>query len=150
MISSLNAENIFFFLWSIQLHNRSTKGCSRSAQLRASCIGFLYSGHWLQADFTRGWRSLRFVNSQNDTSVHIKEADKSNFKISVDNFKYTNEFFFRLQIESKGPRFELGDFVIKLGSVTMSQNLKGVMVEVRIAFFGWCRFVVFISGSHFI
>lgn len=36
------------------------------------------------------------------------------------------------QIESKGPRFELGDFVIKLGSVTMSQNFKGVMVEVHI------------------
>lgn len=35
------------------------------------------------------------------------------------------------QIESKGPRFELGDFVIKLGSVSMSQNFKGVMVEVE-------------------
>lgn len=43
-------------------------------------------------------------------------------------------FFFLLclQIESKGPRFELGDFVIKLGSVTMSQTFKGVLVEVRI------------------
>lgn len=35
------------------------------------------------------------------------------------------------KIESKGPRFELGDFVIKLGSVTMSQTFKGVMVEVE-------------------
>lgn len=35
------------------------------------------------------------------------------------------------KIESKGPRFELGDFVIKLGSVTMSQTFKGVMVDVE-------------------
>uniref|UniRef100_A0A1B6ML18 Mediator of RNA polymerase II transcription subunit 20 n=1 Tax=Graphocephala atropunctata TaxID=36148 RepID=A0A1B6ML18_9HEMI len=35
------------------------------------------------------------------------------------------------KIESKGPRFELGDFLIKLGSVTMSQNFKGILVEVE-------------------
>lgn len=35
------------------------------------------------------------------------------------------------KIESKGQRFELGDFVIKLGSVTMSQTFKGVMVDVE-------------------
>jgi hypothetical protein len=35
------------------------------------------------------------------------------------------------KIESKGPRFEIGDFCVKLGSVTMSQNFKGVLVEVR-------------------
>jgi len=34
------------------------------------------------------------------------------------------------KIESKGPRFEIGDFCVKLGSVTMSQNFKGVLVEV--------------------
>lgn len=33
------------------------------------------------------------------------------------------------KIESKGPRFEYGDFVIKLGSVTMGQNFKGILVE---------------------
>ncbi|CAO1301044.1 unnamed protein product [Diamesa serratosioi] len=38
----------------------------------------------------------------------------------------------QIKIESKGPRFELGDFLIKLGSVTMSQNqnFKGILVEV--------------------
>jgi mediator of RNA polymerase II transcription subunit 20 len=36
----------------------------------------------------------------------------------------------QIKVESKGPRFELGDFLIKLGSVTMSQNFKGVLVEV--------------------
>lgn len=35
------------------------------------------------------------------------------------------------KIEAKGPRFELGDFVVKLGSVTMSQTFKGVLVEVE-------------------
>lgn len=37
-----------------------------------------------------------------------------------------------LKIESKGPRFELGDFLVKLGSVTMSQNqnFKGILIEV--------------------
>lgn len=35
------------------------------------------------------------------------------------------------KIESKGPRFELADFCIKLGSVTISQNFKGVLVEVE-------------------
>lgn len=35
------------------------------------------------------------------------------------------------KIESKGPRFELGDFVVKLGSVTMSSTFKGVLVEVE-------------------
>lgn len=35
------------------------------------------------------------------------------------------------KIESKGPRFEVGDFVIKLGSVTMAQNFKGILIEVE-------------------
>ncbi len=37
----------------------------------------------------------------------------------------------KIKIESKGPRFELGDFVVKLGSVLMSQNFKGILVEVK-------------------
>uniref|UniRef100_U5EZF3 Mediator of RNA polymerase II transcription subunit 20 n=1 Tax=Corethrella appendiculata TaxID=1370023 RepID=U5EZF3_9DIPT len=36
-----------------------------------------------------------------------------------------------IKIESKGPRFEYGDFLIKLGIVTMSQNFKGVLIEVE-------------------
>lgn len=47
--------------------------------------------------------------------------------------KMTNIYTSKKQtkIESKGPRFELGDFCIKLGSVTMSQNFKGILVEVE-------------------
>lgn len=37
----------------------------------------------------------------------------------------------KIRIEAKGPRFELGDFVVKLGSVVMSQNFKGILVEVN-------------------
>lgn len=37
-----------------------------------------------------------------------------------------------IKIESKGPRFEIGDFLVKLGSVTMSQNqnFKGILLEI--------------------
>ncbi|XP_063238157.1 mediator of RNA polymerase II transcription subunit 20 [Bacillus rossius redtenbacheri] len=35
------------------------------------------------------------------------------------------------KIESKGPKFEIGDFCVKLGSMTMGQNFKGVLVEVE-------------------
>ncbi|KAF4513809.1 UNVERIFIED_CONTAM: hypothetical protein B566_EDAN015872, partial [Ephemera danica] len=35
------------------------------------------------------------------------------------------------RMEARGPRFELADFLIKIGNVTMSQNFKGVLVEVE-------------------
>lgn len=35
------------------------------------------------------------------------------------------------KIESKGPRFELGDFCVKLGSVMMNQTFKGILIEVK-------------------
>lgn len=33
--------------------------------------------------------------------------------------------------ESKGPRYEIGDFCVKLGTVTVSSNFKGILVEVE-------------------
>lgn len=33
--------------------------------------------------------------------------------------------------ESKGPRYEIGDFCVKLGTVTVNQNFKGILVEVE-------------------
>ncbi|KAK2713991.1 hypothetical protein QYM36_009770 [Artemia franciscana] len=36
-----------------------------------------------------------------------------------------------LKIESKGPRFEAGDFIVKLGSVSMGGHFKGILVEVE-------------------
>lgn len=35
------------------------------------------------------------------------------------------------KVESKGPRFVIGDFCVKLGSVSVSQNFKGILVEVE-------------------
>lgn len=58
-----------------------------------------------------------------------------------------------LKIESKGPRFELGDFLVKLGSVTMSQNqnFKGILIEVDykpclVPVFCWDLIKEFIQG----
>lgn len=45
------------------------------------------------------------------------------------------QFLFSLlqnKIESQGPRFELNDFVIKLGNVTMNTTFKGVLIEASI------------------
>ena len=36
------------------------------------------------------------------------------------------------KIESKGQRFQLADFVLKIGSVTLSGSFKGILVEVSI------------------
>ncbi|XP_059490448.1 mediator of RNA polymerase II transcription subunit 20 [Neocloeon triangulifer] len=37
----------------------------------------------------------------------------------------------QIRMEARGARFELGDFFIKIGTVTMGQNFKGVLVEVE-------------------
>ncbi|XP_076234207.1 mediator of RNA polymerase II transcription subunit 20-like isoform X1 [Calliopsis andreniformis] len=47
-------------------------------------------------------------------------------------YKITSIYTNKMQkMESKGPRFEIGDFCVKLGSVTINQNFKGVLVEVE-------------------
>lgn len=37
------------------------------------------------------------------------------------------------KIESRGPRFEAGDFLVKLGSVTMGPVFKGILIEVLVS-----------------
>jgi len=37
----------------------------------------------------------------------------------------------KLRIESKGPRFEIGDFLVKLGVVSVAGSYKGIVVEVE-------------------
>lgn len=44
--------------------------------------------------------------------------------------KLTNVYKKKLTIESRGPRFEIGDFIVKLGSVTVAGVFKGILVEV--------------------
>lgn len=58
-----------------------------------------------------------------------------------------------IKIESKGPRFEIGDFLVKLGSVTMSQNqnFKGILLEIDyrpclVPFFCWDLIKEFLQG----
>lgn len=36
------------------------------------------------------------------------------------------------RIESRGQRYELWDFVIKIGSVSLASNFKGILVEVNL------------------
>jgi len=45
--------------------------------------------------------------------------------------KLTNVYKKKTTIESKGPRFEIRDFLVKLGSVTVGGVFKGVLVEVE-------------------
>ena len=45
--------------------------------------------------------------------------------------KLSNVYQKRLKIESKGSRFEIGDFVVKLGIVTANSSVKGILVEVE-------------------
>ena len=35
-----------------------------------------------------------------------------------------------VRLESKGQRYEIGDFVVKIGSTVAGQNFKGILVEV--------------------
>lgn len=35
------------------------------------------------------------------------------------------------KVEIRGPRFELNDFVIKVGAININHNIKGIIVEVR-------------------
>lgn len=39
------------------------------------------------------------------------------------------------KIESKGPRYEVQDFIIKLGSVSIGPSFRGILVEVMGYFF---------------
>jgi len=45
--------------------------------------------------------------------------------------KLTNVYKKKQTIESRGPRFEIGDFIVKLGSVTVGSVFKGILVEVE-------------------
>lgn len=37
----------------------------------------------------------------------------------------------QIKTESKGPRYEIGDFCVKLGTITVNSNFKGIVVEVE-------------------
>jgi len=45
--------------------------------------------------------------------------------------KLSNAYQKKVKIESKGPRFEIKDFLVKLGSVSIQGAFKGILVEVE-------------------
>lgn len=84
-------------------------------------------------------RSVHLLhNSETPASVFaLLESTNKTVALVADNLfdllmlKLSN-FYAKKQnkIESKGPRFEAGDFLVKLGSVTMGPTFKGILVEV--------------------
>lgn len=89
-------------------------------------------------------RSVHLLhNSETPASVFaLLEAASGNKTVALvaDNLfdllmlKLSNFYTAKKQtkIESRGPRFEAGDFLVKLGSVTMGPAFKGILVEVYI------------------
>lgn len=131
-----------------------------TAQLGASNVGVFNFGYGHEADPIGGRFTLWFAHFENAARILIKKtnqgklsnwfhfvscfvscfvfaskSDSFRCKTITISFKFTlipiSHYKTILQIESKGPRFELGDFVIKLGNVTMSQTFKGILVEVN-------------------
>jgi len=43
--------------------------------------------------------------------------------------KLSNVYSKRLRFECKGPRFEVGDFLVKIGAVSLAGSFRGVLVE---------------------
>lgn len=79
-------------------------------------------------------------NSEQPASVFsVLETGSKSISLAADGLfdllmmKMTSVYTSKKQTkaESKGPRFLIGDFTVKLGSVSVSQNFKGVLVEVE-------------------
>lgn len=79
-------------------------------------------------------------NSEQPASVFsILDTGNKNISLAADGLfdllmmKMTSFYTSKKQTkaESKGPRYEIGDFCVKLGSVSVSQNFKGILVEVE-------------------
>ncbi|XP_023344346.1 mediator of RNA polymerase II transcription subunit 20 [Eurytemora carolleeae] len=68
------------------------------------------------------------IESQNKTVSITTDSlfDLLMLKLSTGNQYYSK----KIKIESKGPRFEIKDFLVKLGSVTIGGTVKGILVEV--------------------
>lgn len=77
-------------------------------------------------------------NSEYPASVFsVLESNNKSVTLTADNLfdllmlKLTNVYKKKTTIESKGPRFEIKDFLVKLGSVTVGGVFKGILVEVE-------------------
>ncbi|XP_055383822.1 mediator of RNA polymerase II transcription subunit 20 [Condylostylus longicornis] len=112
---------------------------------RLAALGAIHSGQFIVDCETYILpQSLKSVNV-----LHNSEYPASTFSI-LDNgtkqiplvadhlfdllwMKITSSHFSKKQtiVESKGSRFVYGDFLIKLGNVTMMENFKGILIEVE-------------------
>ncbi|CAH0714832.1 unnamed protein product, partial [Brenthis ino] len=110
-------------------------GASQQGQFLVDCESYLSHP---QMGTTKTVHILH--NSEQPASVFsILESGTKNIHVIADGLfdllmmKLSHHYTSKKQtkIESKGPRFELGDFCVKLGSVTMNQNFKGVLIEVE-------------------
>ncbi|XP_062613050.1 mediator of RNA polymerase II transcription subunit 20-like [Saccostrea cucullata] len=78
----------------------------------ASCFAVTESGQILVSD-------LLFEDLM--TKLTMAKAGRESFYSQRKGFK----------IESRGQRYEIGDFIIKIGSVSMGSNFRGILVEVE-------------------
>jgi len=72
------------------------------------------------------------------TVFSVLESANKSVRITSDTLfdllilKLSNQFYQKkIKIESKGPRFEIKDFLVKLGSVIIGGAVKGILVEVE-------------------
>lgn len=117
-------------------------GATQAGHFLVDCDAFVISSQ-MQTQMGPG-QQMKTVyvmhNSEQPASVFsILDSGQKQIPVVADalfdliSVKITNTLNPKKQpkIESKGPRFELGDFLIKLGSVTIGQNFKGILVEVE-------------------
>lgn len=66
---------------------------------------------------------------QTQTSNRITFTSDTLFDVLL--LKLSSVYQKKLKIESKGNRYEIGDFVVKLGVVSVTGSVKGILVEVE-------------------
>lgn len=77
----------------------------------ASCFSVTESGQILVSD-------LLFEDMM--SKLTMAKAGRESFYSQRKGFK----------IESRGQRYEVGDFIIKIGSVSLASNFRGILIEV--------------------
>ncbi|CAH0598423.1 unnamed protein product [Chrysodeixis includens] len=117
-------------------------GATQQGQFLVDCESYLSHPQMGQYDIKVSTTKTVhiFHNSEQPASVFsILDTGAKNIHVIADGLfdllmmKLSQHYTSKKQtkIESKGPRFELGDFCVKLGSVTMNQSFKGILIEVE-------------------
>lgn len=95
--------------------------------------------YFSQASVTNPPKTLHVVhNSEQPATVFsVLEAPNKSVCFTSDTLfdlllLKLNQFYSKkLRVESKGSRFEIGDFIVKIGTVSANNSFKGVLVEVE-------------------